>query len=391
MPDRAEILARYRTVRAHTREICAPLQTEDYVVQPMTDVSPPRWHIAHVTWFFEQFLLGEFAKGYQPVHPQYAFLFNSYYNLIGERTERPRRGVLTRPTVAEIWAYREEVDKRMAALIEGCDDATLQALMPILEVGLNHEQQHQELLVTDIKFILFQAPLYPAYISGQQPVKRKPESGWTQLDAGVLEFGHDGKGFAFDNEGPRHKRLVPSCRLANGLVTNAQYMEFMHAGGYTRPELWLSDGWDVAQQQGWKAPQYWLQQDGEWQAFTLHGLAGLQPDAPVCHVSYYEADAFARWAGKRLATEFEWEAVSGKLPGIGQAWEWTSSAYLPYPGYCAPEGAIGEYNGKFMVNQMVLRGGSAATPAGHIRPTYRNFWHPDKRWQFTGIRLAEDA
>ncbi|MCA8914281.1 MAG: ergothioneine biosynthesis protein EgtB [Planctomycetes bacterium] len=391
MPDRAEILARYESVRAHTREICAPLQTEDYVVQPMADVSPPRWHIGHVTWFFEQFLLGEFGKDYRPVHPQYAFLFNSYYNLIGERTERPKRGFLTRPTVAEIWEYREEVDSRMRRLIESCDDATLEKLLPVLEIGLNHEQQHQELLLTDIKFILFQAPLYPAYVSGQQSMKRKAAEGWTGFEGGVVQIGHSGEDFAFDNELPRHQQLLRPYRLANGQVSNAQYMEFMQSGGYTRPEFWLSDGWDIVQQQHWRAPQYWLQQDGEWHAFTLHGLAGLQPDAPVCHVSYYEADAFARWAGKRLPTEFEWEAAIGKLQGTGQLWEWTSSAYLPYPGYRPPEGAIGEYNGKFMVNQMVLRGGSVATPAGHIRPTYRNFWHPDRRWQFTGIRLAEDA
>jgi ergothioneine biosynthesis protein EgtB len=389
--SRADILAGYRAVRVHTREICAPLRTEDYVVQPITDVSPPRWHIAHVTWFFEQFVLGEFVTGYQPFHPQYAFLFNSYYNLVGERTERPKRGLLTRPTVDELWAYRAEIDARMTRLLESCDDTTLAELLPVLEIGLNHEQQHQELLLTDIKFILFQAPLYPAYREGKPAAARPADAGWSEFAGGVVEIGHDGNGFAFDNEGPRHRQFLRPYRLANGLVSNADYLRFMEDGGYSRPELWLSDGWDVARREGWQAPLYWLEREGRRQAFTLHGLRELQPDEPVSHVSYYEAEAYARWAGKRLPTEFEWEHAAANLRSIGQVWEWTGSAYLPYPGYRAPEGAIGEYNGKFMVNQMVLRGGSVATPAGHARPTYRNFWHPDKRWQFTGIRLAEDA
>ncbi len=389
--SRADILARYRAVRAHTGELCAPLRTEDYVVQPITDVSPPRWHIAHVTWFFEQFVLGRFAAGYQPFHPQYAFLFNSYYNLVGERTERPKRGLLTRPTVDELWAYRAEIDARMGRLIESCDDATLAELLPVLEIGLNHEQQHQELLLTDIKYILFQAPLYPAYQDGEPAVAQPAAEGWSGFEGGLVEIGYTGDGFAFDNEGPRHQQFLRPYRLADGLVSNADYLRFIGDGGYSRPELWLSDGWDVARREGWQAPLYWLERDGRRVCFTLHGLRELQADAPVTHVSYYEADAYARWAGKRLPTEFEWEHAAERLKGSGQVWEWTGSAYLPYPGYHAPEGAIGEYNGKFMVNQMVLRGGSVATPAGHTRPTYRNFWHPDKRWQFTGIRLAEDA
>ena len=391
MASRADILARYAAVRAHTEQLCKPLQTEDYVVQPMTDVSPPRWHIAHVTWFFEQFVLGKFAPDYKPYHSDYAFLFNSYYNLVSDRTERPKRGLLTRPTVIEIYAFRHEIDARMHRLLESCDDATLEALLPILEVGLNHEQQHQELLLTDIKFILFQAPLYPEYVSGQQPVQAAAEKGWLQVSGGETEIGHAGEGFCFDNELPRHRQLLRPYRLANGLVSNAEYIEFMNDGGYTRPELWLSDGWEVVQREDWNAPLYWLRKADEWQAFTLHGLSGLQPDAPANQLGCYEADAYARWAGKRLPTEFEWEHAADKLPGKGQLWEWTQSAYLPYPGYKPPEGAIGEYNGKFMVNQMVLRGGSVATPEGHSRATYRNFWHPDKRWQFTGIRLAEDA
>ncbi|MCA8917561.1 MAG: ergothioneine biosynthesis protein EgtB [Planctomycetes bacterium] len=414
MPDRAEIIARYSAVRASTEKLCAPLQTEDYVVQPMTDVSPPRWHIAHVTWFFEQFVLGKFVPNYEPFHPQYGFLFNSYYNLVGERTERPKRGFLTRPTVKEIYAFRHEIDVRMRALLETCDGATLAELLPILEVGLNHEQQHQELLVTDIKYILFQTPLYPAYLPSEEfSASKATQSGeWSSYEGGVAEFGHQGNGFAFDNELPRHEQLLRPFQLADDLVSNGQYLEFIEDGGYTRPEFWLSDGWDLANLQGWQAPLYWLQQNDVWRTHTLYGLRDLNLSEPVTHVSYYEADAFARWAGKRLPTEFEWECAVAKrtsksaecpdtlhpqfsggdgLHSIGQTWEWTQSSYLPYPGYRPPAGAIGEYNGKFMVNQMVLRGGSVATPAGHSRPTYRNFWHCDKRWQFTGIRLAEDA
>ncbi|MEZ5993004.1 MAG: ergothioneine biosynthesis protein EgtB [Planctomycetota bacterium] len=414
MPDRAEIIARYSAVRASTEKLCAPLQTEDYVVQPMTDVSPPRWHIAHVTWFFEQFVLGKFVPNYEPFHPQYGFLFNSYYNLVGERTERPKRGFLTRPTVKEIYAFRHEIDVRMRALLETCDDSTLAELLPILEVGLNHEQQHQELLVTDIKFILFQIPLYPGYLPSEEfSASRATQSGeWFSYEGGVVEIGHEGDGFAFDNELPRHEQLLRPFRLADDLVSNGQYLEFIEDGGYTRPEFWLSDGWDLANLQRWQAPLYWLQQNDVWRTHTLYGLRDLNLSEPVTHVSYYEADAFARWAGKRLPTEFEWECAVAKrtsksaecldtlhpqfsggdgLHSIGQTWEWTQSSYLPYPGYRPPAGAIGEYNGKFMVNQMVLRGGSVATPAGHSRPTYRNFWHCDKRWQFTGIRLAEDA
>jgi ergothioneine biosynthesis protein EgtB len=393
MTIRARILARFSEVRAHTHEICAPLQIEDFVVQPMVDVSPPRWHIAHVTWFFEQFLLKKFVAGYDPFHPHFAFLFNSYYNRVGDRTERSRRGMLTRPTVQEIWHYREEIDKRITRLVEHCDDSTLAELRPILEVGLNHEQQHQELLVTDIKYILFQPPLYPAYQRQVKTDRKQLQSagGWQQFDGGVFGVGHQGNGFAFDNELPRHDQLLRPFKLANHLVSNREYLEFMRAGGYADPACWLSDGWDVSQQEAWRAPLYWLQRDGDWHTYTQHGLQSLTEDEPVAHLSYYEADAYARWAGKRLPTEFEWEHAAPALRNTGQLWEWTCSAYLPYPGYRVPEGAIGEYNGKFMVNQMVLRGGSVATPPGHIRPTYRNFWHPDKRWQFTGIRLAEDT
>jgi ergothioneine biosynthesis protein EgtB len=393
MTDRSRILAHYTRVRAKTEDICAPLEIEDFVVQPMADVSPPRWHIAHVTWFFEQFVLQEFVSRYEPFHPQFAFLFNSYYNHVGERTERPRRGMLTRPTVQEIREYRKEIDARIAQLIERCDDATLAELLPILEVGLNHEQQHQELLVTDIKYILFQSPLYPAYQPREKTEVKRLQSigGYQEFDGGVFRIGHDGDGFAFDNELPQHDQLLRPFRLTNDLVNNAQYLEFIRAGGYTRPECWLSDGWDVLQREAWCAPLYWIERGSDWCVYTQHGLQSLDEEEPVMHLSYYEADAYARWAGKRLPTEFEWEHAAPTLGNTGQVWEWTCSGYLPYPGYRAPEGAIGEYNGKFMVNQMVLRGGSFATPPGHVRPTYRNFWHPDKRWQFTGIRLAEDA
>jgi ergothioneine biosynthesis protein EgtB len=390
--DKASILARFNSVRLDTYAICTPLRTEDYVVQPTADVSPPRWHIGHTTWFLEQFLLGRFERDYQPYHPEYAFLFNSYYNLVGERTERPRRGLLTRPTVAELWAYREEIDTRMRRLIETCDEP---AFLPLLETALHHEQQHQELLLADIKYILHQEPLYPVYSTkGLEPGVRSRESnrGWTRFEGGAVDIGHAGKDFAFDNEGPLHKQLLRPFRLANSVVTNGEFQKFVRDSGYNRPEFWLSDGWDAVNARQWDMPMYWQRRADQWKAFTLQGLRELALDDPVTHVSYYEADAYARWAGKRLPTEFEWEhAALQKLPGTGQVWEWTASAYAPYPGYRVPEGAIGEYNGKFMVNQMVLRGSSIATPRGHSRPTYRNFWHPDKRWQFTGIRLAEDA
>jgi ergothioneine biosynthesis protein EgtB len=421
VPSRAEIIEQYKAVRYATEGICASLEVEDFVVQPHEDVSPPRWHLGHLAWFFENFVLKRFISGYEPVHPHYSFLFNSYYNLVGDRTVRATRGHHTRPTVHQVMQYRAEVDARITRLIESCDDTTLLHLSPILETGLHHEQQHQELLLADIKAILHQPPLFPAYVDGSrlQPGQGSRHEGWTRLEGGNIEIGHAGDGFAFDNESPRHTQLLRPFKLANDLISNAEYLAFTEDGGYRRPELWLSDGWDVAAARRWESPLYWHTRAGARFTHTLYGLRELMPEEPVCHVSYYEADAFARWAGKRLPTEFEWEhaAVStGAMdhPGtlaedwnyqprrgrdlnarisrmIGEVWEWTSSAYAPYPGYRAPEGAIGEYNGKFMVNQMVLRGGSVATPAQHIRATYRNFWHPDKRWQFTGIRLAEDA
>jgi ergothioneine biosynthesis protein EgtB len=406
MDSRSDLLRRFSAVRATSERLCEPLATEDYVVQPMVDVSPPRWHLGHTTWFYENFVLGRFARDYQPFHPQYGFLFNSYYNLVGDRTPRPDRGLLTRPTVREVYEYRSEITRRVLSFVGDCNEDAFRTLAPVLETGLHHEQQHQELLLTDIKFILFQAPLYPAYREGSPPAAKPPSPEWRSFDGGVVGVGHVGDGFAYDNEGPAHEVLLQPYRLAESRVTNAQYMEFMQDGGYSRPPLWLADGWDLVQQQGWSAPLYWLERDGKPMQHTLYGLREVDPHAPVTHVSFYEADAYARWAGKRLPTEFEWEhaakqaAEHGALledgtlhPAghsmIGDVWEWTQSSYVAYPGYKPVEGALGEYNGKFMINQMVLRGGSLATPRDHLRLTYRNFWHPDKRWQFSGIRLAE--
>lgn len=406
MDSRSDLLRRFSAVRALSERICEPLATEDYVVQPMVDVSPPRWHLGHTTWFYENFVLKRHAPGYQPFHPQYGFLFNSYYNLVGDRTPRPNRGLLTRPTVREVYEYRKAVTQRVLSFVSDCNEETFRELAPVLETGLNHEQQHQELLLTDIKFILFQAPLYPAYREGSPPAAKPAAEVWKSFDGGVLGIGHTGDGFAYDNEGPAHEVLLQPFKLADSCVTNAQYLEFIQDGGYSRPPLWLADGWETVQQSGWKAPLYWLERDGKPMQHTLYGLREIDPHAPVTHVSFYEADAFARWAGKRLPTEFEWEhaAKQAASPGalleddvlhptghgmIGDVWEWTQSSYVAYPGYKPVEGALGEYNGKFMINQMVLRGGSLATPREHLRLTYRNFWHPGKRWQFSGIRLAE--
>jgi ergothioneine biosynthesis protein EgtB len=410
MAERADLLEQFLAVRSRTEHLCEPLATEDYVVQPMVDVSPPRWHLGHVSWFFEHFVLGKHRPGYEPFHPEYAYLFNSYYNLVGARTDRPLRGLLTRPTVAEVYTYRHAVTDRVRELLEGCDEQTLANLAHILRIGLNHEQQHQELLVTDIKFILFQEPLFPAYSREPMPVSKPPGPlGWHTFDGGVTSIGHEGDGFAYDNEGPAHDVMLHPFSLADRLVTNGEYLEFMNDGGYTRPELWLADGWDMARAEGWSAPLYWLKRDDGYIQHTLYGLQKVDPHAPVTHVSFYEADAYARWAGMRLPTEFEWEHAARRLQSdrsgpmledgvphptddsgslIGGVWEWTQSPYAPYPGYAPVDGALGEYNGKFMINQMVLRGGSVATPRGHLRVSYRNFWHPDKRWQFSGIRLA---
>jgi ergothioneine biosynthesis protein EgtB len=383
-------LEAFRNVRSETERRAAFLSAEDQVVQSMPDASPTKWHRAHVTWFFEEFLLLKFARGYQPFDERFGYLFNSYYVSVGPRHARPQRGMITRPGAAEVTAYRAHVDRAVAALIEQTND--LAAMMPVIEIGLHHEQQHQELLLTDILHAFSLNATHPAYDPHWQwPQRQSAPAGGPHI-AGIQRIGHDGDGFCFDNERPAHQVLLQPVRLAPSLVTNGEWLAFMTDGGYATPTLWLSDGWATVEAQGWNAPGYWQQIDGAWFAMTLGGLRPVEPDQPVCHVSYYEADAFARWAGKHLPTEAEWEVAqkSGALgDAFGIVWQWTRSAYAPYPGYRATEGALGEYNGKFMINQMVLRGSSLATPVGHSRPTYRNFFYPPARWQFTGLRLAE--
>ena len=377
----------YRTVRERTEQLAAPLGPEDQVVQSMPDASPTKWHRAHTTWFFEEFLLGAGVAG---TDPSYRFLFNSYYEAVGPRQARADRGLLTRPTVAEVAAYRTCVDEAVTALLEGGPH-------PLLELGLHHEEQHQELLLMDVAHLFSVHPLRPAYAAdGPHPTASTGSAGWIDADGGAVEVGHAGSGFAFDNEGPRHEVLLRPYRLADRPVTCGEWCEFVDDGGYVRPELWLSDGWGEVRTRGWEAPAYWRRLDGDWHVTTLGGERRVVGDEPVVHVSYYEADAFARWRGARLPTEFEWEAVAAarwddpREQWHGSVWQWTASAYLPYPGFRPAAGAVGEYNGKFMVNQHVLRGGCCATPPGHSRPTYRNFFHPEARWAFSGLRLATD-
>lgn len=395
--EREGLAARYAAVRAETERRAAPLSAEDQVVQSMPDASPTKWHRAHVTWFFEQFVLRPHLAGYEVFDDRFAFLFNSYYVTAGPRAERPKRGLVTRPTCAEVGAYRAHVDAAMARLIATAPEADLPEAARLVEVGLNHEQQHQELLWTDILHAFSENPTAPAYDPDwRMPIPDTAGSGEVSLHQGVYRIGHDAAqaGFAFDNESPAHQALVHAQRLSRRLVTNRDWLSFMELGGYDDPLLWLSDGFAHAQNAGWNAPLYWRRVDGEWFAFGLGGLRPLDPDAPVCHVSYYEADAFARFCGKVLPTEeaFEVAARQGLLDdAFGVVWQWTRSAYLPYPGYRPAPGALGEYNGKFMVNQMVLRGSSLATPEGHARLTYRNFFHPHQRWQFTGVRLADES
>ncbi|MBM3114688.1 ergothioneine biosynthesis protein EgtB [Jeongeupia naejangsanensis] len=390
-PIAAHWLARYRQVRAHTEALAAALSPEDQTVQSMPDASPTKWHRAHVSWFFEQFLLGRFLPDYRCFDPRYAFLFNSYYVSLGPRFERPQRGLLTRPTVQEVGDYRNHVDTAVATLLTVATPAELATLLPILELGLQHEQQHQELMLTDILHAFSHNPLHPAAIPDWEwPSLDAPSQAGIALSAGPYQIGHPGDGFCFDNETPRHTTWLQDCRVAPQLVTQGDWLAFIGDGGYTTPTLWLSDGWTHAQH--WQAPLYWQQRDGHWQTLTLGGLRGINPTQPVCHISYYEADAFARWAGRRLPTEAEWEVAesSGLLANaFGHVWQWTASAYLPYPGYRPATGAIGEYNGKFMINQQVLRGSSCATSPCHARPGYRNFFYPHQRWQFSGLRLAD--
>ncbi|MEX2528899.1 MAG: ergothioneine biosynthesis protein EgtB [Gemmatimonadota bacterium] len=434
------LLDHYRAVRRRSRYLTRGLAPEDQVVQSMTDVSPTKWHLAHTSWFFETFVLVEHQDGYTLHDPDYPYLFNSYYVQAGERHCRARRGYLSRPTVDQVWTYREAVDEAMEAFLSRPHP---RKVLELVELGLNHEQQHQELLLTDIKHVFSVNPLRPAYLelgsppldvrgnrshaASSQGVPTPAELRWAEFQEGLHSIGWEGPGFAYDNETPRHRRFLEAFALAQRPVTNGEFTEFITDGGYQRPELWMSDGWAILQENGWSEPFYWERRDDEWWTFTLRGMAPVHPTEPVCHVNWYEANAFARWAGARLPREDEWEVAAQGVPIqgnfvdsgrfhpeplsdsdsptpsasgfpsapapqrlFGDIWEWTSSPYSPYPGYQPAPGAVGEYNGKFMVNQFVLRGGSCATSRSHMRPSYRNFFHPDASWQFSGFRLAKD-
>lgn len=407
------LVQQYREIRKMSEKICAPLQIEDYVVQPVIDVSPPKWHLAHTTWFFETFLLKPYLPDYQEFHPDFSFLFNSYYENVGKRVMRPNRGNMTRPTVAEVYAYRKYVDEKMEIFF--ANTHITKELESICWLGFNHEQQHQELLVTDLKYILGGNPLFPALMSEDFAVSPEFDltENYLEVEEGIYTIGYEGDTFHFDNEKGIHKVFLHAFRCQDRLITNKEYLEFMAAGGYQDVNLWLAEAWDWVKTNQINAPMYWHFIEGEWYHYTLHGLQKVDLYAPVTHVSFYEAEAYARWRGKRLLTEFEWEIAckmynpkaegtflesenyapkgkNGNYPQfLGDVWEWTNSSYLPYPYFQKAAGAIGEYNGKFMVNQMVLRGGSCATPENHIRNTYRNFFQTNLRWQFTGIRLAE--
>jgi ergothioneine biosynthesis protein EgtB len=422
--ERSELTRRLMTVRQKSEYLCLPLEIEDYVVQPIDDVSPPKWHLGHTSWFFERLLLQNYDPDFKLHHELYHYIFNSYYHSLGERFLRNLRGTLSRPTVGEVMEYRESVTERMVDLIEMAPEEKYPEIEKLTLLGINHEQQHQELFLMDIKYIFYSNPLRPAYIKTQSHAKNSAaDTGrFLHFKGGASQIGANGFGFAYDNEYPRHDVLLKDFKLAQNLSTCGDYLEFINDGGYEKDELWLSDGWDVISRNGWKHPLYWENTGDSWQIMTLGGMHPLDLTEPVSHISYYEAKAFARWAGKRLPTEQEWETAAvkaGNLPEegifmddglyhpsangsipvsdgrldsvLGGLWEWTDSSYLAYPGYIQDKGPLGEYNGKFMSNQMVLRGGCCATPRNHMRPTYRNFFQPDKRWQFSGIRLAEDA
>ncbi len=421
--DREAILARFDGVRRDSEALAANLTPEDQSIQSMPDASPTKWHLAHTTWFFETFLLRRFDPGYCAFDPAFAYLFNSYYEAAGPRHPRPERGLLSRPTVDIVGAYRDHVGAAIARLVERAAEPIWQEAAPLVELGLHHEQQHQELILMDIKHVFSVNPLLPAY-QAPQPQIAAPAApaGWIDFAGGLVEVGHNGGGFAFDNETPRHKVWLEPFRLATHPVSCGEFLAFIEAGGYRHPEFWLSDGWATVRAEGWEAPLYWRRDDSGWSIFTLGGVRRLNPSEPVCHVSFFEADAYAKWAGKRLPTEAEWEigadgvpvagnfADRGRLhpcaegmpappPGsvlaprqmFGDVWEWTASPYIPYPRFRPAAGAVGEYNGKFMCNQIVLRGGAAVTPAGHVRASYRNFFPPSARWAFAGLRLAEDS
>jgi ergothioneine biosynthesis protein EgtB len=391
---RARFLEAFRRVRSETERRASPLSPEDQAIQSMPDASPIKWHRAHTTWFFETFLIRPNVPGYKIFDERFAFLFNSYYVAAGPRHARPKRGLITRPDAAEVAEYRAHVDAAVEKLIAEAGAAAWPEIARILEIGLNHEEQHQELMLTDILHAFAQNPTNPAYDANWQPPKSAGKEGYVELPEGIHTIGHQGEGYCFDNESPSHRVLVGPVKLARSLVTNAEWLAFMNDGGYTNPMLWLSDGWAAVQAELWQAPGYWQERDGAWHQLTLGGLRPVDPAAPVMHISYYEADAFARWAGKHLPTEQEWEvaARAGHFDdAFGIVWQWTRSSYSPYPGFVACDGALGEYNGKFMINQMVLRGSSVATPAGHSRGTYRNFFYPPARWQFAGLRLADYA
>jgi ergothioneine biosynthesis protein EgtB len=422
-----QLLARFREIRNFTTALCANLEPEDYVVQSMPDVSPTKWHLAHTTWFFETFILKKWVPAYRTEVPEYAFLFNSYYNAAGAMHRRDLRGLISRPTVKEAQRYRASIDLHIGDLLANADEKLLDQIETILILGMHHEQQHQELLLTDIKHVFAQNPLYPVFRERniEHPSADTIRMDFVDFEEETVEIGHEGRGFAYDNESPRHRALVPAFSLASRPVTNGEYIAFIDDNAYARPEFWLSLGWMTLNDQGWQAPLYWTKRDGTWWNFTLSGFRPVDENEPVTHISYFEADAYANWAGARLPTEFEWEyaALDGPIEGnfvesklfhpapaavasavsaaktvenqdlrqmFGDVWEWTRSAYAPYPGYRVEPGALGEYNGKFMCNQYVLRGGSCATSGTHIRRTYRNFFQPEKRWQFTGIRLARD-
>ncbi|HEV2101125.1 MAG TPA: ergothioneine biosynthesis protein EgtB [Stellaceae bacterium] len=416
------MLARFSAVRDESEALAANLTPEDQAIQSMPDVSPTKWHLAHTTWFFESFILSRLDPDYRLFDPAFAYLFNSYYEAVGPRHPRPERGLLSRPTVDIVGAYRDHVSAAVARFAERAGEHAWQDAAPLLELGLHHEQQHQELMLMDIKHVFSINPLLPAY-QAAQPQLAVPAAplDWIEIAGGLVEIGHRGAEFAFDNEIPRHKVWLEPFRLATRPVSCGEFLEFIEAGGYRRPEFWLSDGWATAKAQGWESPLYWLGGDDGWKLFTLDGVRRLNPAEPVCHISFFEADAFAKWAGKRLPTEAEWEVAAENLPisgnfanrrqlhprsedaaagangrpalrqMFGDVWEWTASPYIAYPRFRAAAGAVGEYNGKFMCNQMVLRGGAAVTPAGHVRASYRNFFPPAARWAFSGLRLAEDG